>query len=293
MPQVDGVELVNLARSLPCCPPIVVITGCTEIARVVQAIKAGAVDYLIKPLGIDHIVRILRSVVSASRCSRTATDRARITARRSEHAFVRLEEAVRMKSESSMKALVCALDTREHETSHHSVRVAHYAAHLGSLLGVCGMEGEILFRAAVLHDVGKIGVPDHILMKPGPLNSDEWAIMREHPDIGARILRELGESEDVVAVVLAHHERFDGLGYPRGLAATNIPLGSRIFTVCDSYDALTSDRPYRPAVSHEAASREIERCSGTQFDPAVIQAFAAVPGCVWESLSQDSRLRGE
>ncbi len=134
-----------------------------------------------------------------------------------------------------------------------------------------------LRRGALLHDIGKIGVPDRILRKPGPLTEREWETMRSHPDLGARIIANIPFLEEVATIVRAHHERWDGSGYPEGLAEEEIPLGARIFAVADGFDAMTSDRPYRRGRPLEEALAEVERCAGTQFDPAVVRAFRAVP----------------
>jgi putative nucleotidyltransferase with HDIG domain len=134
-----------------------------------------------------------------------------------------------------------------------------------------------LRRGALLHDIGKIGVPDHILRKPGPLTENEWTTMRLHPDLGAKIIAHVPFLEEVAVIIRAHHERWDGNGYPVGTAGQAIPLGARIFAVADSFDAMTSDRPYRRGRQLDEALAEVERCSGSQFDPQVVTAFLAVP----------------
>jgi putative nucleotidyltransferase with HDIG domain len=176
---------------------------------------------------------------------------------------------------ATLEALVNALEARDQETKGHSVRVAHYMLNIAEALGVRpGTQQYVdMQHGALLHDVGKIGVRDAVLLKPGALTPEEWALMRKHPEIGYHILREVKFLQGSAEIVLAHHERWDGAGYPYGLAAEDIPLGSRIFAVVDTFDTMTSDRVYRAALTPEDALEEILRCNGSQFDPRVVEAF--------------------
>ena len=176
----------------------------------------------------------------------------------------------------TLESLVTALDVRDQETRGHSVRVAHHSVDIARLLGVKDDEELLTFyRGALMHDVGKIGVPDAILLKPAKLTEEEWEFMRRHPALGYRILAQVPYLRPAAKIVLAHHERWDGDGYPRRLKGEDIPLGARIFAICDTYDAIISDRPYRKGQSPDAALTEILRCAGTQFDPKVVEAFEA------------------
>lgn len=180
----------------------------------------------------------------------------------------------------TLESLVAALDMRDQETRGHSNRVASHSVELAHLLGISDDdEVMMIYRGALMHDVGKIGVPDAILRKPGPLTDEEWIFMRKHSAMGYRILAQVPYLRPAARVVLAHHERWDGDGYPRRLKGESIPLGARIFALADTYDAIVSDRPYRKGKSPDEALQEILRCAGTQFDPKVVEAFEAVfPG---------------
>ncbi|HEY4668723.1 MAG TPA: HD-GYP domain-containing protein [Tepidiformaceae bacterium] len=179
--------------------------------------------------------------------------------------------------EGTLESLVAALDMRDQETRGHSSRVATHSLEMARLLGIKD-EDELgmVYRGALMHDVGKIGVPDAILLKPASLTEDEWKYMRKHPAMGYRILAQVPYLRPAARIVLAHHERWDGDGYPRRLKGEDIPLGARIFAVSDSYDAIVSNRPYREGRTPDEALAEILRCAGTQFDPKVVEAFESL-----------------
>lgn len=176
----------------------------------------------------------------------------------------------------TLESLVAALDVRDQETRGHSQRVANHSLDIAKILGMSDeQELATIYRGALMHDVGKIGVPDAILLKPAKLTDDEWQFMRKHPAMGYRILAQVPYLRPTAKIVLAHHERWDGDGYPRRLKGENIPLGARIFAICDTYDAIISDRPYRAGQTPDEALKEILRCAGSQFDPKVVEAFEA------------------
>jgi putative nucleotidyltransferase with HDIG domain len=190
--------------------------------------------------------------------------------------------------DATLEALANALDVRDSETGGHSDRVLEYMELVIGELGVSGSDVAFLRRGALLHDIGKIGVPDNILRKPTSLSESEWTTMRRHPEFGARIISGIPFLEDVSRIVRHHHERWDGAGYPDGLRAEDIPLGARIFAAADSFDAMTSDRPYRRALSIDAACDEIARCRATQFDPVVVDAFARIPRERLAAIAEDA-----
>jgi putative nucleotidyltransferase with HDIG domain len=189
-------------------------------------------------------------------------------------------------NENTLDALASALDIREHSMGLHSKRVAEYTLRLAAEMGVKG-QGALpaIGKGALLHDVGKIGVPDSVLLKPGPLSPDEWQVMCTHPEVGSRMLRKIEFLRGPAEIVLSHHERFDGTGYPRGLKGDEIPLGARMFAVIDVYDALTTSRPYHDAATHDAALEIIRAGAGKHFDPAVVAAFERVPAGEWNAIA--------
>jgi putative nucleotidyltransferase with HDIG domain len=181
-------------------------------------------------------------------------------------------------NENTLLALASSLDVREHNTGVHSQRVADYTLRLAKELRVKSRESlDIAWRGALLHDIGKIGIPDGVLLKPGPLTEEEWRVMRMHPVVGAGILRKIEFLREPAEIVLSHHERFDGSGYPRGLSGEGIPLGARMFAVIDVYDALTTDRSYHTACSHAEALKSLREGAGALFDPRVVTAFESIP----------------
>lgn len=173
------------------------------------------------------------------------------------------------------EALACALDAREHETGLHSKRVACHTLVLARHVTTDPLQLRQVYWGALLHDIGKIGIPDAILLKQGSLTESEWSIMRTHPEIGHRILANASGMAEAADLVRSHEERFDGTGYPRGLAGEAIPFWARLFAIIDTLDAITSDRPYRQALSFDAARDEVLRQSGTQFDPQAVALFLA------------------
>jgi len=190
--------------------------------------------------------------------------------------------------ESTLQALVTALDLRDNETHGHSYRVVEYSVVVAERMGVTEPDMTWLRRGSILHDVGKIGVPDAILRKPGKLTEEEWVEMRRHPEMGFDMLKHIAFLKPALALVLHHQERFDGTGYPHGLKGYDIPLSARIFSVVDTFDAMTSDRPYRAAMTMEQVRSELTRCRGTQFDPDVVDAFLSIATTTWDEIRRNA-----
>jgi HD-GYP domain-containing protein (c-di-GMP phosphodiesterase class II) len=199
-----------------------------------------------------------------------------------------LDALVEERTSNLLDALVSALDLRDSETQWHSRRVGRYARRLAREIGIQGRELDDIERGATLHDIGKIGVRDAVLLKPGPLDEAEWAEMKRHPALGHDILKGIGFLARARLIPLHHQERFDGTGYPQGLKGPEICIGARIFAVVDTYDAITNDRPYRRCRTYEVARAEIVKCSGTQFDPEVVQAWLRIPQAEWDAIREET-----
>jgi putative nucleotidyltransferase with HDIG domain len=279
MPGHDGVWLLERMREV--CPDtaVIMLTGFGDTEAAVECLRSGAADYLLKPPKVTELIRAIERALG-----RRKLELARQRYRQSLEARVREKTAALSRTlldlentySQTLWTLVAALDAREHETSDHSQRVVRATLAIARRLGVPEAEWPDLGRGALLHDIGKIGVPDAILLKPGKLTPDEWVEMRKHPQTGFNILRSVDFLARPADMVLAHQERYDGGGYPRGLAGEAIPLSARIFAIADTFDAMTSDRPYRRRLDVDAARAEIQRCAGTQFDPRASEAFLSL-----------------
>ena len=289
MPVMDGLDLLDGIRARHIRVDVLMLTACDDVPMAVSAMKLGALDYILKPFDLDDLrgriqQALSRRVVGVEQETPSEAPRAeelRTALDEQTRQMLRMLRQMDEASEGMLEALVTALDAREHETHSHSQRVARFAVHLAQALGLGGPFLTVLWRGALLHDIGKIGVPDRILMKPGTLSAEEWAEMRMHPIIGARILESIEVLRPAAEIVLCHHENFDGSGYPRGLGGADIPLGARIFSVVDSFDAMISPRSYRTRLSLPAAREEMLRCSGSQFDPEIVGRFLSVPPEFW------------
>ena len=188
--------------------------------------------------------------------------------------------------EDTLHALGAAIDLRDTETAGHCRRVCHYSLEIAKAMGLANKQLDRIARGAYLHDIGKLGIPDAILLKPGPLTAHERTLMQKHPQIGFDLVKDIPFLAGAVEIVLAHHERYDGRGYPRGLKGGEIPLGARIFAVVDALDAITSDRPYRSRSSFETAIPIIKHESGHQFDPGVVEVFLSIPPDSWQAIAK-------
>ena len=280
MPGHDGIWLLDQILQRHPHAAVVMLTGYGDTENAVECLKRGAADYLLKPPRITDLVRAIERAQSRRKLAIARNRYHEGLAHRVREKTLEITEALRRTADaytSTLSALVAALDAREHETSDHSQRVVRYTMAIARRMGIAGEQVDQIARGALLHDIGKIGVPDSILLKAGPLTPSEWIEMRKHPEIGHQILQSIGFLAEPAEIVLAHQERWDGGGYPRGMRGPQIPLGARIFAIADTLDAMTSDRPYRRGVSYDEARAEIARCSGTQFDPACVEAFLAVP----------------
>jgi putative nucleotidyltransferase with HDIG domain len=287
MPGMSGVELLRFVKKHDADIAVMMITGVMDINTAVDCMQIGAYDFISKPFELGAIHRAVERALERRRLLLENRFYERELERKVRERTIELNLALRDVDRSykiTLEALVTALDAREHETQAHSLRVREYTLALGQTLGLESDDLVQLGRGALLHDVGKIGVPDSILLKPGRLTEAEWVDMRKHPRVGYEILESIQFLSNAAEIVYTHQERWDGQGYPLGLAGNSIPLGARIFAVADTLDAITSDRPYRKAGPFETAWEEVRRCSGTQFDPKVVEAFLSVSPAGWRAL---------
>jgi putative two-component system response regulator len=296
MPGLNGLDLLERIRKTDKTRdiPVVVLTGLNDQDLKEKALNLGAVDLLNKPVAAGQLIARLRNMLQTKSYQDDLRMRNELLAEKVERQDVDLAK--------SRMSIVCRLgmaaEFRDEDTGNHVIRVGSYSRAVAAAMGMPNSFLEMLLLAAPLHDIGKIGVPDSVLLKPGPLNDDEWAVMQRHCEIGECILREESKAvaplfdwyamkasamkrtlerdpmlEMAATVALTHHEKWDGSGYPQGLAGEAIPLESRIVSIADVYDALTSNRPYRTARPEEEALTIIEATVGNHFDPRVHAAF--------------------
>ncbi len=273
MPELDGVEFIRRFRAIPHCidSPLVVITVVDDRNIRYQALEAGANDFLNKP--IDHLeVRArCRNLLTLRRQQRIIKDRAKWL----EQQVALATSEIRTREFETLLRLAKAGEYRDEETGNHVLRMARYSRLIAERLGLLPQECEVIEQAAPMHDIGKIGIPDRILLKRGKLTREEWEIMKTHTSIGYEILKDSPSKYLQLGAIIArhHHERFDGSGYPKGLAGELIPLPARIVAVADVYDALTSVRPYKPAWSSDDAFAYLREEAGHHFDPRCVDPF--------------------
>jgi response regulator RpfG family c-di-GMP phosphodiesterase len=291
MPGMDGITFLKQARERAPDAVRVLCTAAEDFRGALQAVNSGEVFRIIaKPW---HQQELLATVQQAAEAARLRSENERLGKEvqrqngQLREINLRLEEMVRQRTHALLEGLISALDYRDAETQWHSRRVSLYARRLAQALGIEDPELTTIEHGALLHDIGKIGVRDRVLLKPGPLDSDEWIEMRRHPELGWALLQRVDYLRPASAIVLQHQEMWSGGGYPKGLRGEEIVVGARIFHVVDTLDAMTSDRPYRKARAFGEARAEIRRCTGTQFDPRIVEAFLAVPAEEWERIRLD------
>src|SRR5260221_1870890 len=255
LPKMDGLEVTRRLRvdRRARTVPIILLTGRSGVDEMVLGLDAGADDFVSKPFQRPELLARIRSAI------------------RMREAILGMETA-----QAVVAALANAVEAKDESTERHCQRMAGLAARVGERVGMTDAELEGLAYGALLHDVGKIGVPEAILATAGPLSPEEWTVLRRHPEIGERICLPLGLSRSFVTVVRHHHERWDGFGYPDRIAAETIPLGARVVGLVDAFDAMTHDRPYRGALVLDVALDEIRRGAGRQFDPGLSTTFLQI-----------------
>jgi len=284
----EGVRALRRHRlRWPDTPTVVVHAADAPTSLIRSSFRAGASDVIPLDALREELERAIGDLVRRQRAGRAQSEEAQMMASELGKHARDLEatlERLRESYDQTLNALVAALDLREKETAFHSQRVATYSVLVGLRLNLDLHELEQLYRGALLHDIGKIGTPDAILLKPGSFTEEEWEIMRRHAAVGGEILDQISFLRDASAVPHAHHEAWDGSGYPRGLRSEDIPLNARIFAVVDTYDAIRSKRPYKEAQPHERAIALIGRASGQRLDPSIAALFSEEPEATWSAL---------
>jgi response regulator RpfG family c-di-GMP phosphodiesterase len=294
MSGMSGLEMIPHVKAVSPDTVIVMISGMQTIESAINALRLGAFDYLMKPFdlrqaeaAVERALHHHELIVAKRRYENHLEDLVTQRTAELDEALGSLENAYR----STLQALTAALEARDAETHGHSERVVTFILRLGREYGLTSAEMKALEFGSLLHDIGKIGVPDAILRKPAKLTEEEWERMREHPLHGQQILRGIKFLTGAARVVAQHHEKWDGSGYPLGLKGEDIDVCARIFSVADAFDAITSDRVYRKGRSYEVALAELDEWAGRQFDPKIVEAFHRVPPEDWEELRRRSLMR--
>lgn len=274
MPVMSGIELLQHLKAHDPTLAVLMITGNDTTTEAVQAMKLGADDYILKPFAFDEVLLGLGRALERRRLKLELrayqTSLEQMVAKRTaqlQQLFI-----------SVMRSLIFALEAKDPYTNGHSRRVAWLAKRLGALAGLQSRNLEMIEMAAIFHDLGKIGISEAILLKPHPLTPEEYLRVQAHPEIGARILQPMKEFQEILPIVKHHHERYDGSGYPSGLMGAAIPLGSRIISVIDTFDALTTARPYATPISPGAALEQLILQEGKAFDPDLVELFVSLAG---------------
>ena len=276
LPGKSGIDLLREVGEIDDSIVRIVMTGYATVDSAVNCLREGAYDFIQKPVHQAQLTALIKRAIEFRQLrldnTRYQVHLEEIVKRRSTQLAASLEET-RKSYEFTLDAMVAMLDARERQTGTHSIRTRELAVTLARHMGLSGDDMEAVASGSFLHDIGKIGIPDAILLKPGQLTPAEWDVMKTHPGIGYDILRSNPSLKHASEIVYSHHEHYNGAGYPRGLEGENICMGARVFAVVDAYDTMRSVRVYRQQVSPEEAGEELRRCSGTQFDPGVIEVF--------------------
>ncbi len=291
MPGTDGLSLLDQICTDHPGMPVVMFSAINDIHVVTSAFRRGAIDYLLKPFERSELESIVMRAVEHGRLRKQNTiyrhNLESIVSSRTGRLRSTMQDLERS-YDITLEAMGAALDLRDEETEGHSRRVTAYTIALAQAMGLESDDLRIIARGAFLHDIGKIATPDSILLKPARLSDEEMTIMKQHCERGYEMVRKIPFLREAAEIVYAHQERFDGTGYPRGLRGEDIPLGARIFAIADALDAITSDRPYRKGTTFAAATEEIARCAGKQFDPWIVEVFLEMPHETWIDLRAET-----
>ena len=293
MPKVSGMELLREVRRLHPHLVFVMATGVDDVRVGVQAMQQGADDYLVKPLDLDMVLVSLDRAFHKKYLEREIENYQKhleeMVGRRTVELQKALDQVACTYSET-LDALGGAIDLRDSETAGHSRRVSLYSRKLLQALDGTEEQLESMARGAALHDIGKLAIPDAILLKTGPLTMTERGLMERHVEIGYELVRRIPFLAEATEIVLMHHERWDGSGYPHGLSGTEISLGARIFAIADTLDAMTSERTYQRAIPFEEACEQIGRMGGRLFDAEIVEVFVSFPVSTWREIREQTAI---
>ncbi len=291
MPGMSGVDLLRQIKLQSQDLAVILITGAPDIDAALEAMRLGAYDHLSKPLNLAALEMTVDRALEKKRLVEENREYQRdlesMVQERTKQLSTANEDLQRLFT-GSIKALAQALEAKDEYTQGHSARVAEESVNIARYLSLSDTEIQRMWLAGYLHDIGKIGIKEAVLNKPGKLNEEEWNLIQQHPVVAGRILGPIPELSDIIDIIVHHHERYDGSGYPDGLEGNSIPLGARILAVADTYDALTSRRPYRDSLTLEEAYRILEEAAGTYLDPVIARAFLNLKRGVKAEPLQDS-----
>jgi putative nucleotidyltransferase with HDIG domain len=293
MPGVTGFDLLEATSQHLPHAAFLMATGVHDITVGIAAMKKGAADYLMKPFQLDAVIASLERALGIKALEAELENYRNQLEDMVDQRTRELATALRqieLTYDETLGALGAALDLRDYETAGHSRRVTQYALEIAQKMGCSKEQCQQLTRGGFLHDIGKIGTHDSILLKGGQLTPEETAVMQAHVRAGCTLMGRIPFLAPAAEIVLTHHERFNGTGYPQGLAGDKIPLGARIFAVADTLDAMLSNRPYRRAQPFSVARQEIQEESGKQFDPKVVEAFLSIGEETWERIRREAAL---
>ncbi len=289
MPGKDGLWLFKKIKELNEDLSIIMLTALDDTKLAVECLKMGAYDYLVKPFNPEELQISVKGALEKRRLILENREYQKYLEKKVRERTAELENAYQL----TLMSLVNAIDVKEESTGNHSLRVAFYAEVIAAKMEIAQDEVADIWRGSLLHDLGKIGIPDSILLKKGPLNEEEWLIIKRHPVIGYTLIKDIKPLNNAAQIVLSHHERFDGKGYPNGLKGDQIPLGARIFSVVDAFDSITSNRPYRQSKTNDFAVEEIMKHREKQFDPEIVDVFLSIDEKVWTRIRDSIEVRIE
>jgi putative nucleotidyltransferase with HDIG domain len=293
MPGMSGMELLAEVRRRSPHMAFLVATGLDDLRAGIQAMKSGADDYLVKPLQEELVIASLHRALQKKRLEQEVEGYRLHLEEMVVERTKQIQDALKLVErsyEDTLEALGAAIDLRDAATEGHSRRVCRFALEIAKAMGLSEGQHKTIAMGAYLHDIGKLALPDGILLKPGPLTAEERELMQQHVQTGYDLVKQIPFLSEAAELILTHHERWDGNGYLRGLKADQTPIGARIFAISDSLDAITSDRPYRSALPFEEGFKVIRNESGRLYDPTVVEAFFTIPKETWPTIARNQRL---